>query len=515
MIPSMFVLGLAARAAAPDTPLLVSPADGATDVDLAPALTIAAADGDADALTVRFYGRVYEAPGEDFSFVTITDTQRYTCDCRGGSSETFLAQTAWAAEQQDALDIAYVAHLGDCVQNGDEEEDEWLIADEAFSSFDEDRSPYVLPPGGLPYGLVVGNHEQTPDGDADGSTALYNEYFGIDRFRTRHWYGGYFGLEYDNHYDLFDAGGTSFLVLYLEYDESPDAAVLAWADLILSSYPDRHAIVVLHYLMDTDGAFSEQGRAVYDALSSHETLFLMLGGHVTGEVAREDNDGPRPVHSVLANYQGRDRGGDGWLRMLTFSPSLGEIATSTWSPTLAEWETDEDSVFTMRWDPNPAPWLEIGAAGVEGGEASVVWNGLREETTYQWKVEVSDGTSTVSAGPWLLTTSGATSPGGGADSGGGPGNKNDTDDTQGEIAEPVDSAETDAPPFETGGAFREGSQDLKVTASGCSCAAGPSAAGSSTLLLVTLISGLARRRPRGSSDAATPADTPPRRLRLH
>ena len=43
-------------------------------------------------------------------------------------------------------------------------------------------------PHGLPYGVCVGNHDQTPMGDPQGSTEFYNQFFGVGRFAGR----GYF-----------------------------------------------------------------------------------------------------------------------------------------------------------------------------------------------------------------------------------------------------------------------------------------------------------------------------------
>ncbi len=397
------LLVLAARAGAPDAPALRAPADGATDLALAVELSVAVSDPDGDALTATFYGRPRVAPGEDFTLVALPDTQFYACGCSGGSTETFGVQTSWVVEQIDALNIAYVAQLGDCVENGDDEPDEWLVADAAFSYFEEGRSPYALPAGGLPYGIAVGNHDQSPMGDPEGTTTYYNSFFGSDRFAGTSWYGGHYGDNNDNHYDLFEAGGAAFIVIYFEYDTSPDPDVLAWADAVLSRYPERHAIVVSHYLLSSSGTFSTQGQSVYDALSDHEGLFLMLAGHVSAEARREDT-ALRTVHTLLSDYQSRSGGGDGWLRLLSFSPTAGTLSVSTWSPALGIGEEDEDSAFTLPWDPNPAGWQALGARAAVDGVAALTWEGLSADASYEWRVELSDGSETTAGGPWSFTT---------------------------------------------------------------------------------------------------------------
>ena len=56
------------------------------------------------------------------------------------------------------------------------------------------------------------------------------------------------------------------------------------------------------------------------------------------------------VYTLLADYQSRTNGGDGWLRILEFSPANNEIRVKTFSPTLAQYETDADSQFTLAYD---------------------------------------------------------------------------------------------------------------------------------------------------------------------
>ena len=400
----LLLSSLPALATAPDAPVLVSPADAAAGTGLAPPLTVQVSDPDGDPLSVTYSLRRYVAPGEDFTIIAMPDTQHYACGCGGGSTETFGAQTAWIAEQQPLLNVAYVSQLGDCTEHGDTYEDEWWVADEAFAAFDEDRSTWPLPEGGLAYGVAAGNHDQTPIGSADGTTIYYNQYFGVDRFSTKYWYGGYYGTNYDNHYDLFDAGGTSFVVIYFEYDTSPNADVLAWADDVLTTYSDRHAIIVSHFLLDSAGEHSTLGEQAYATLAHHEALFLFLSGHIHDEANRTDRTGPRNVHSLLSDYQSRDNGGDGWLRIMLFSPASGSFEVQTYSPTLDTYEDDVDSAMTLDWDPNPAPWSALGTVFLGAGEASLEPETLEVNTTYEWTVTVSDGVESVTGGPWTFTT---------------------------------------------------------------------------------------------------------------
>lgn len=289
----------------------------------------------------------------DFTLVGLPDTQNYSGGDFGGTPEMFYAQTRWIAANRDSLNIVYVAHLGDCVQRGDNNGDasEWLVADSAMRMIEDPVATGL--PQGIPYGIAVGNHDQSPNSDPNGTTTFYNRFFGEERFASRDYYGGHYGANNDNHFDLFSAGGLDFIVVYFEYDISANAQVLSWADSLLQAYPDRRAIVVSHYLVDPGpGApWSAQGQAIYDVLKRHPNLFLMLCGHILqAENRRTDIFDGNTVYTLESNYQWRANGGDGWLRIMQFSPANNEIRIKTYSPVLDAFEVDANSQFTLPYD---------------------------------------------------------------------------------------------------------------------------------------------------------------------
>ncbi len=288
------------------------------------------------------------AQEDAFTVVALPDTQHYACGCNGGSTDTFTAQTAWIVEALATRDVRFVTQLGDCVQNGDEAPSEWEVADAAFSLLEDPKTTGQAE--GLPYGIAVGNHDQTPFGNPAGTTTLYNATFGIERFQSRSWYGDHHGDNNDNHYEFFSGGGTDYLVLHLEYDPLANPDVLAWAASVLTEHHDRLAIVVSHHLIDTEGAWGDQGLAIYDALKDQPNLLLMLSGHIVGTGQRSDTWGTRTVHTLLSDYQGMANGGDGWLRLMRFSPREGSLSVQTWSPTLGAFETSPENAFTLEVD---------------------------------------------------------------------------------------------------------------------------------------------------------------------
>jgi hypothetical protein len=278
---------------------------------------------------------------------------------------------------------------------------------------------------GIPYGVSVGNHDQFPNSNANGnSTQLYNTYFGPARFSGRPYYGGHFGSNNDNHFSLFSAGGMKFIVIYLEYDSDPDSAVLVWADNLLKTYIDRRAIIVSHYLVEpgNPAPFGLQGQDIYNALKGNANLFLMLAGHRHGEGRRTDIFNGNTVHTLLADYQERENGGDGWLRIMQFSPAKNQIRVLTYSPTLNQLETDADSQFTLSYDmtsdPNLAPVTRVGpdktirlpdSVALEGtvtddGAVATTWSKVSGPGTVTFgDANAVDTTARFSeAGPYLL-----------------------------------------------------------------------------------------------------------------
>ena len=292
---------------------------------------------------------VINRPSRNFAIVPIPDTQFYTGQINGGNNSIFKSQANWILSNKNALNIKYLTHLGDCVQNGDAAfaEIEWMRADTSMAIIEDPVSTQL--PFGIPYGISVGNHDQSPIGNASGTTNLFNQYFGVNRFAGRDYYGGHYGTNNDNNYQFFSAGGMDFIAINLEYDPLSDSQVLDWADNLLKAYPNRKAIISSHYILTADGSFGPLGQAIYDKLKVNPNLFLMLCGHINpdGETRRSDTFNGNTIHTLLSNYQDRLNGGNGWLRYLEFMPDKGKILVSTYSPTLDQYETDPNSRFVL------------------------------------------------------------------------------------------------------------------------------------------------------------------------
>lgn len=392
---------LAVPNAPPSAAALIAPPDRGARVPSRATLSVLVSDPQEQRMKVSFYGRPTGLPvpdGEDFTIVALPDTQYYS----ESFPEIFVDQTRWIVENRAAMNIVYVAHLGDIVEVWNEANRYQFKNADAALSLLEGETP-------VPYGLAAGNHDGAPS-----ETRLFNEFFGVDRFESRPWYGGHYQENNDNHYDLFTAGGMDFIAIYFEFTTQSHGDVLRWADKILNRYHDRRAIVVSHYLINygDPARWSETGRAIYDALKDNPNLFLMLCGHIHREGYRFETFNGNGVHVVLSDYQFRSNGGDGWLRLYRFSPVQNTISVFTYSPWRDEYERDADSEFVLSYDMSKPTFERVARVRrVESDtEVTVEWPDRSPCGRYEWYATATDGTTPTTGPVWRFTVDGAGGP---------------------------------------------------------------------------------------------------------
>jgi hypothetical protein len=263
----------------------------------------------------------------------LPDTQYY----HGKNSWIFENQTKWIVENKEVLNIVFVTHLGDLVDDY-ESIDEWKNANSSMSILDEV----------IPYGVLPGNH----DGLEDGSNLTnYYKYFPADRYIDQSWYGGAYQNTNSNNYQLFSAGKIDFLIFHIQYKPSDD--VLAWASGVIDQHPSRRVIVSTHDFVQGYGFYSnsrsEIGKNMWEKLvKPHaDQIFLVLSGHYEDEDRITSLENVYYVHQLLSDYQDRPNGGNGWLRIINFSTLTDEISIKTFSPSLNCYETDSNSQFFL------------------------------------------------------------------------------------------------------------------------------------------------------------------------
>lgn len=298
---------------------------------------------------------------ESFSLVVLPDTQFYTCVAAW--MPCFTAQGEWIVRNKEERNIVFVVHEGDITNTNSE--NEWRNADSVMKRLD----------GVVPYGIVYGNHDVPNCGIVTRDADLFNKYFPPERFRKYPWYGGSYDSRNDDSWQTFSAFGMKFLVLCLEY--GPRDEVVEWANGIVSTHPDHRVILLTHSYLATDGRrITEKmpgegpflprpqmntGEQLWDNLvSRHKNFFLTLNGHVinvrSGDPGRLTSVGAHgnKVHQLAINYQERVKGGNGWLRVLTFVPKENRIYSWTYTPFADEYLRDAANEFTLDYDMSAA-----------------------------------------------------------------------------------------------------------------------------------------------------------------
>src|SRR5690606_23615629 len=269
------------------------PSPPADAVELGPTTV----DPDDEEHTVTFHLREV-SDQDDFSIVVLPDTQYYSDvdSPNAGSPDYFHDQTQWVRDNRESYDILAVIHNGDIVNHGSAPE-EWTIASAAMARL-EDPEPAL--PHGVPYGVSVGNHDQDSTGSA-GQVTNFNLHFGVDRFAGRSYYGGHYGSGNEESWISVMAGNLEILVVNLQYDTTPDPAVLAWARSVFEAHPNAFGILNTHYILTSGGNFGAQGQAIYDELRATDNVQLMTCGHITAEQHRTDVHQGNVIHSMLAD----------------------------------------------------------------------------------------------------------------------------------------------------------------------------------------------------------------------
>ncbi len=314
--------------------------------------------------------------GDPFMVVALPDTQRYA----DLYPHIFESQTQWIADNRVSEKIAFVTHLGDIVNNGPNLR-QWDNAARALQ---------ILDAAGVPYGTCLGNHDlqysdneyQYPPGvnhscseftDIDCDAQQYLDLCGPLHFRDRPWYGGSSPSGQSN-FQQFTAEGQKFLFLHLAVD--PRSGEVAWAQQVIDGHPDAAVHLSTHrYIYDfrmvqefpfplsgfvggryNSLLYSFDQSLIFEGSVGAETLFntfvkvnpsifMVQCGHVDGELRQvSTNDAGLPVHELMVDFQDSvPRGGDGWMRLMSFDVVAGRIQVQTYSPATQRFRTKEES----------------------------------------------------------------------------------------------------------------------------------------------------------------------------
>lgn len=352
-------------------------------------------------INVIVQDEIPDSPEEyDYTFVWMSDTQYYS----ESYPHIYDRQTQWIAEKQAEMNIKYVFHTGDLVDESDQEV-QWENADNSMKTLDD---------ANIPYGVLAGNHDVSQK--TNDYTAYY-KYFGADRFEDRSYYGGSY-LNNRGHYDLISVDGNDYIMVYLGWGVEDEG--IKWMNEVLAAHPDRKAILNFHEYMQATGTRHPLGEKLYEeVVLPNENVFAVLSGHyhesqLLVDEIDDNGDGTtdRSVYQMLADYQGGPEGGQGYMRLLHFDTDNNRILVNTYSPYLDDYnyyDTDaypgkdefileldlapqEKRVATDYFAVNVYSDTEIGSVeNVPSGEiAEVTWQGLEEDKSYSWYAVVTD-----------------------------------------------------------------------------------------------------------------------------
>ena len=363
---------------------------------------------------------------------TLTTSPAYTQPNADDTAKYFQAETQWLVNNKAALNLAFVTHVGDVVQNGDGTSNGatpltpiWGPTKEYDRAF---AAMQVLASANIPFGMSPGNHDydnyywKTNNRPLmQGTNNLWGKYFGSrsSLFKGKTWYGGASdGLTCNagmSSYQVFTAGGRKFLHISLELEAGPVA--VAWAQGVINAHKGYATIVTTHsnispfaqtdatppqtlqngnivglkpasynaasysvnYPLSCGGWYPNGPADVFTNLVyPNDQIFLVISGHsyngtnrpagppaapkVRASASTKTRAG-HPVYQVLTDFQDNivnhngnplpsviappytyaydatgttplhgtyvsgvsDRGGDGWLRLMTFDLTAGNI----------------------------------------------------------------------------------------------------------------------------------------------------------------------------------------------
>ena len=307
-----------------------------------------------------------QIPGFDegsFMLAVLPDTQVYSLLYPG----IYTAQTAWIASHIRDRRIPYVLHLGDIVDTNTHLE--WQRASQAMSLLE----------GLVPYALATGNHDYGPAGNAANRDTLLNQYFSYERTAAWPTFGGAYEVgKLDNTYHLFTAGGRDYILFALEW--GPRDQVIAWADQIMAQNPTRFGILITHaYLNNNDRRYDHtdtvnpqafipqqygtvggvnDGEQLWQKLIRKHPFVMVLNGHVLGDgtgYLASVTDRGNTCHQMLSNYQFRNLGGEGYMRLVEFLDDAKTVRVYTYSPLYDSFMQDPDQQFTFTLDVGMRP----------------------------------------------------------------------------------------------------------------------------------------------------------------
>ncbi|MCE5235656.1 MAG: metallophosphoesterase [Clostridiaceae bacterium] len=258
-----------------------------------------------------------------FTVAWLSDTQHYAYK----APEIFEAMTRFLRDEREKMNLLYVVHTGDFVDDRDDAA-QWENAMRAMESLE-----------GIPYGVLGGNHDV---GTSEQDFSVFSSCFGEKAMEKRPGSDAYYGGSYkDNrgHYDLVDIGANRYVFAYMGY--APDSGAVAWLNRVFKEHRDRIGVLCVHDYFKTDMTYSDAGATLLKkVVKKNPNVYLVMCGHryTVGHKSVEfDDDGDgatdRRAYELIQNYQAAgELGGSGYLQLLQFDDIKKELRLISYSP---------------------------------------------------------------------------------------------------------------------------------------------------------------------------------------
>ena len=275
-----------------------------------------------------YEGELFEA--KDYTFTVVPDPQVMT----HWNHKNLATISEFIIDKKDEQKIV----TNFCVGDNTDGSKKWDYEFEPIKTvYDE------IYKAGVRWITTPGNHDYDDLCSNAGNRNLtwYNKYMVYDEISKFDYFGGAFEVgQSQNTYYLFKESGVNYLVMSLEFGF--DNNVLAWANNVVSSYPNHRTIVLTHGYLGGDGErmtiakphdpasygwgsviqVNNPDQMFDNFIKKHKNMFMVFCGHVPSDdiMVKEDvGENGNVITQFLIDAQGvMYSGAESLLAMLAF-----------------------------------------------------------------------------------------------------------------------------------------------------------------------------------------------------
>lgn len=283
-----------------------------------------------------------------FTIVVIPDSQKYSE--HEHMIKFFDMQIDWIIRNKKRLNIKFVTHVGDMVQN-DTIEEEFIRAYKSISKLD----------GIVPYGISAGNHDM----HIGGKATFFKKYYNIHKQKNLI---SCFNNSKNSAF-TFSYYDDEYMIMHIEF--APTDEVLDWANDIIKNHP-RHRVILTNHgfltpeedkgittrysrLSTCDNSLHFEGDNagidIYNKLIlPYDNIFIVLSGHYYSQRTMKIIAN-RTIYAIQSDYNlEKPYGGNAWMRVMQFVKTDSTINIHTYSPFFDKFKEGDDSNFKLKYD---------------------------------------------------------------------------------------------------------------------------------------------------------------------